>query len=71
MWGPDFDPSSVLFKPRDRHLILLSNVGIGAMLSLLAFWARTFGAVAVFKFYVLPYLWVNVRHCSFLRELWY
>ncbi|EIM90378.1 uncharacterized protein STEHIDRAFT_93328 [Stereum hirsutum FP-91666 SS1] len=54
-----FRPSSQIFKPEDRNLIIISNVCIGTMLSLLAVWMYFTGFANVCKLYIIPWLCAN------------
>lgn len=54
-----FWPSSPIFTPKQRRLVVVSNWGLGAMIALLAWDARTFGVAHLVTRYVLPYLVVN------------
>ncbi|KAF7327700.1 Delta(12) fatty acid desaturase [Mycena kentingensis (nom. inval.)] len=54
-----FSPSSPLFTPNQRNAVILSNLGLGVAFYLLSCaWSR-FGAAAVFKFYLIPWLGVT------------
>ncbi|KAJ1926604.1 hypothetical protein IWQ60_003647 [Tieghemiomyces parasiticus] len=54
-----FDPNSVLFKPTQYREIIMSDVGVLLTLAALGYAGVTFGFLAVLKFYVIPYLFVN------------
>ncbi|EKG16606.1 Fatty acid desaturase type 1 [Macrophomina phaseolina MS6] len=54
-----FLPSSTLFRPEEAHLILASDIGIGAMLYVLYLAGLKFGFSAVALMYFQPYMWVN------------
>jgi len=54
-----FEPGSPLFKDRDRHLIVWSDVGLLAVIALFVWISRTFGFVFWVKYYFMPYLIVN------------
>lgn len=47
------------FKPRDRHDIILSDIGIGLVVAALWVSVKYFGAEKVFLFYGAPWLWTN------------
>ncbi|KAJ7160433.1 fatty acid conjugase [Mycena filopes] len=51
-----FSPSSVLFKQNEYYKIVGSNVGLLVVASLLTRYGMQFGAAAVFKHYIIPYL---------------
>ncbi|KAK7693167.1 hypothetical protein QCA50_002733 [Cerrena zonata] len=54
-----FSPMSPLFRPKDRHLIILSDVGVLIMSLVLIQWSRTSGFLNVVKLYFIPYLITN------------
>lgn len=54
-----FNPQSPLFESKDAHLVLLSDVGIVMALGLLYYVGHSFGILQLFKWYGIPYLWVN------------
>ncbi|SJL05747.1 related to Delta(12) fatty acid desaturase [Armillaria ostoyae] len=47
-----FDPDSPLFKPEQRNAIIISDIGLVAMVLLLAYAGPSF----FFKYYLIPYL---------------
>ncbi|MCJ1278293.1 hypothetical protein MMC21_006108 [Puttea exsequens] len=54
-----FLPGSSLFRPEEWHLILASDIGIGAMAGALWYASTIFGRQNVGLLYVIPYMWVN------------
>ncbi|KAF1814546.1 hypothetical protein P152DRAFT_277717 [Eremomyces bilateralis CBS 781.70] len=52
-------PSSPLYERKDEHLILLSDLGLGIVLSIVFFLGKRFGWFNIFVWYIVPYLWVN------------
>jgi omega-6 fatty acid desaturase / acyl-lipid omega-6 desaturase (Delta-12 desaturase) len=54
-----FEPSSPLFKPRHRWMIIASNAGVLATLLLLIAFTYSFGFTSFLVYYFIPYLWVN------------
>jgi len=52
-------PSSTLFRPEEAHLILISDIGLVAMLGILYYAGTQFGFANVALFYGQPYLWLN------------
>lgn len=55
-----FDPWGSLFRSEEAHLILLSDIGLGAMALLLYTAAtKTYSPALVLLLYVQPYLWMN------------
>jgi omega-6 fatty acid desaturase / acyl-lipid omega-6 desaturase (Delta-12 desaturase) len=54
-----FNPSSPLYESKDAKLILLSDAGILAVLGVLSYVGLTYGWLKLWKWYVMPYLWVN------------
>ncbi|OJT06852.1 Delta(12) fatty acid desaturase [Trametes pubescens] len=59
-WTNHFDPNSVLFTKEQRDVVLISNLGILAMVWLVRLACQTWGAAAVLKFYGIP--WLCVTH---------
>ncbi|KAI0753261.1 fatty acid desaturase-domain-containing protein [Daedaleopsis nitida] len=59
-WTNHFDPDSVLFTKDQRHLIIISNFAILAMVALVRLACRTWGAASVVRFYGIP--WLCVTH---------
>ena len=53
------DPSSLLFRHKERVWVVLSDVGIISMLGLLWYLQRLLGSKTLFYTYWLPYLWTN------------
>ena len=54
-----FDPDSPIFDEKDRHLIMLSDVGLLATLAALTFVGMKYGAFVLTVGYIIPYFWVN------------
>ncbi|KAA1473041.1 hypothetical protein DENSPDRAFT_218688 [Dentipellis sp. KUC8613] len=54
-----FSPGSPLFKPHQRPLILLSDMGLVAVFGLLWVAARYVGWAGVARYYLVPYLLTN------------
>lgn len=54
-----FDPSSPYFKEKDRHLIIWSDIGLLAVLSLFAWLIQIYGVIFWVKYYFVPYTFVN------------
>ncbi|KAF5391131.1 hypothetical protein D9757_003022 [Collybiopsis confluens] len=54
-----FNPNSPLFKPHQRSRIVLTDIGLTAMICLLYIWARTVGLGQFIRLYFLPFLLVN------------
>lgn len=56
-----FSPNSVIFDPRHRRQVIMSDVGIALMFGVLLFWAHKAagGWADVAKYYIVPYLWTN------------
>ncbi|KIM76146.1 hypothetical protein PILCRDRAFT_826658 [Piloderma croceum F 1598] len=59
-WTNHFDPNSILFQKSQRPLVLLSNFGLLLMAWILIFACRTYGMLAVIKYYTIP--WLCVTH---------
>lgn len=64
-----FGRDSPFFKAEQLPLIILSDVGVGAMVVLLGLSVMKFGWWNVVVLYLIPYLWVNhwIGECFFLR----
>jgi omega-6 fatty acid desaturase / acyl-lipid omega-6 desaturase (Delta-12 desaturase) len=61
-WGGGvnhFDPNSPLFSEGDRHLILLSDLGIAITLATVSYIGYRYGWINILVWYWIPYLWVN------------
>lgn len=58
-WTNHFNPSAIIFDQRHRSQVLLSDLGIGLMLSGLVYLGFQTSFMTVVKYYVIPYLWVN------------
>ncbi|KAI8972410.1 fatty acid desaturase-domain-containing protein [Trametes punicea] len=54
-----YKPSSKLFKPQDRHLIIASDVAIGCMLIFLVVWSCRTSFWHVWNIYFVPWLWAH------------
>ncbi|KAF2186603.1 delta-12 fatty acid desaturas-like protein [Zopfia rhizophila CBS 207.26] len=54
-----FRPSSSLFRPEEANLVIISDLGIGAMLALLWYAGQFVGTKSLFLLYFQPYLWLN------------
>ncbi|KAJ3339164.1 Cell morphogenesis protein PAG1 [Gonapodya sp. JEL0774] len=54
-----YDPMSPLFLPKQRILIVASDLGILAVLLACGQWARVAGISVVARYYIIPYLWTN------------
>lgn len=67
-WGPKkyndvaknhFNPNSSFYLPKERYLVILSNIECFAALSVLGYFIYTYGFWLVFKLYIVPYMVVN------------
>ena len=54
-----FDPNSPIFDEKDRHLIILSDIGLLLAVAGLTFVGMHFGRFVLIVGYVIPYCWVN------------
>ncbi|KAI5785221.1 fatty acid desaturase-domain-containing protein [Pyronema domesticum] len=54
-----FNPASPLYEKKDAHLILISDIGICITAFALYLASKQWGAMNVFIWYGIPYLWVN------------
>jgi len=55
-----FEPSSPLFKEKQRDFIVWSDIGLLAAIGLYALLSYTFGFTLWVKYFFIPYLWVNM-----------
>lgn len=51
-----FEPSSALYKPEQRNSIIASNIGLGIVASVLAYWTYNTSLFTFFTTYFVPYL---------------
>ena len=60
-WTNHFNPNSVIFAPRHRWQILVSDLGLLMMGGCLVAWAHysSGGWGEVLRYYLVPYLWTN------------
>ncbi|KAH8093959.1 fatty acid desaturase-domain-containing protein [Cristinia sonorae] len=58
-WTNHFSPYSPLFKPKERSLIAISDVGVFIMAVILYRWTQEVGAAAFMKLYLIPWLLSN------------
>lgn len=58
-WTNHFDPNSVLFTKRQRNAVIMSNIGIAAMVWGVLESSRRWGGAEVLKFYGIPWLLVS------------
>jgi omega-6 fatty acid desaturase (delta-12 desaturase) len=54
-----FNPASALFNDGQRHLVLISDLGVLAALSALAYGCYVYGTQFIVFMYIIPYLNVN------------
>ncbi|KAK0522444.1 hypothetical protein OC834_006276 [Tilletia horrida] len=56
-----FNPDAIIFDARHRNQVIVSDIGIGLVLSGLAAWGLLSpgGFGEVFRYYIVPYLWCN------------
>ncbi|KAJ3067696.1 hypothetical protein HDU98_009114 [Podochytrium sp. JEL0797] len=59
VWTSHFHTSSPIFTPEQRNQVIMSDVGIAIALSVLGYFIHSYSFLTVFKYYLLPYLWVN------------
>lgn len=67
-WTNHFDPNSILFTKAQRNAVIMSNIGIGAMVWAVVYSSSVYGTGEVIKYYLFP--WLEVSHwCTcFCRE---
>ncbi|KAI0087787.1 fatty acid desaturase-domain-containing protein [Irpex rosettiformis] len=54
-----FDPSSILFSKSQRHLVIMSNIGMILAGCCLGYACNKWGSITVFKYYGIPWLFLN------------
>lgn len=54
-----FNPRSPIFENRDAHLVVLSDVGVGITIAALSYLVTCYGWSQIWRWYFVPYLWVN------------
>jgi omega-6 fatty acid desaturase (delta-12 desaturase) len=54
-----FNPASPLYEAKDAKLIILSDIGLGIVITGLVLLCQKFGFSNMLVWYFLPYLWVN------------
>ncbi|TFK21586.1 delta 12 fatty acid epoxygenase [Coprinopsis marcescibilis] len=59
-WTNHFDPNSILFTKDQRNAVILSNIGIAAMVWGVSHASAVYGAAQVIKYYGIP--WLCVTH---------
>eukprot|EP01099_Mayorella_cantabrigiensis_P001172 TRINITY_DN1491_c0_g1_i1.p1 TRINITY_DN1491_c0_g1~~TRINITY_DN1491_c0_g1_i1.p1 ORF type:complete len:376 (+),score=46.68 TRINITY_DN1491_c0_g1_i1:43-1128(+) len=55
-----FEPSSPIFKPKHVWDIIVSDIALVIVLLGLGWFSRTYSFLSLTKYYIIPYLWVNV-----------
>ncbi|KAJ3097103.1 hypothetical protein HDU97_005279 [Phlyctochytrium planicorne] len=55
-----FHTTSPIFEPKQAPQVVLSDIGLVIMIGILSYCSSVFGAAAVAKYYIMPYLWVNL-----------
>lgn len=58
-WQSHFDPFCALFLPSQRHLIVLTDLGLLMVGTTLYWLANTLGGSKIFFLYFVPYFWVH------------
>ncbi|KAI8607422.1 delta-12 desaturase [Chytriomyces sp. MP71] len=58
-WASHLHTKSPIFTPDQAGQIIMSDIGIAITLAGLGYLGTQFGFMAVLKYYVVPYLWVN------------
>jgi len=66
-WVSHFNPWSPLFSPREVPLVLISDVGILATVSLLAYLSYQYSFLWVVMVYGIPYLHCNFWYSALIR----
>lgn len=55
--SPDFTPKGPIFAPHQYRDIIISDIGVGLWFAALVFATVHFGFAAVFRTYLMPWLW--------------
>lgn len=58
-WASHFNPNCAIFDKTQYWDVMQSTAGVATMISILVYAGQVFGTVAVIKFYLIPYLFVN------------
>ncbi|MBW0532478.1 hypothetical protein O181_072193 [Austropuccinia psidii MF-1] len=58
-WTNHFNPNAIIFHPRHRSQVLISGLGVALAMTGLIFFAYKTSFGTLFRFYIVPYLWVN------------
>ncbi|KAJ7595190.1 fatty acid desaturase-domain-containing protein [Mycena floridula] len=58
-WTNHFDPNSILFTKTQRNVVIMSNLGIAAMVWGVTYASNLYGAWEVVKYYGIPWLCVS------------
>ncbi|KAH9475531.1 Delta(12) fatty acid desaturase [Psilocybe cubensis] len=58
-WTNHFDPNSILFTKAQRNVVIISNIGIAAMVYGVVHFSSIYGAGEVIKYYGIPWLLVS------------
>ncbi|KAF8817641.1 hypothetical protein BYT27DRAFT_7074151 [Phlegmacium glaucopus] len=59
-WTNHFDPNSILFTKAQRNAVIMSNIGIAAMVWGVTYASSAYGVANVIKYYAFP--WLEVSH---------
>jgi len=59
-WTNHFDPNSILFTRAQRNAVIMSNIGIAAMVWGVTYASSVYGVANVIKYYAFP--WLEVSH---------
>ncbi|KAG6834402.1 hypothetical protein H0H93_009832, partial [Arthromyces matolae] len=58
-WTNHFDPNSILFTKAQRNAVIMSNIGIAAMVWGVSYSCSTYGVADTIKYYAFPWLLVS------------
>lgn len=58
-WTSHFNPYCAIFEDNQFWEVVESGAGVSAMIAVLLYAGQVFGSLAVIKFYLIPYLFVN------------
>ncbi|KAF8970848.1 delta 12 fatty acid epoxygenase [Flammula alnicola] len=59
-WTNHFDPNSILFTKAQRNAVIMSNIGIAAMVWGVTYSCSVYGVANTLKYYFIP--WLEVSH---------
>ncbi|KAJ3283692.1 Delta(12)-fatty-acid desaturase [Blyttiomyces sp. JEL0837] len=58
-WTSHFHTTSAIFEPKHAMQVIASDIGVAITIGVLMYLSSIYGSLAVIKYYLVPYLWVN------------